>query len=149
MTEAEGAVAEAQCSAPPGWFLPDDDSSSDMQECPSGTYKEVRAAAVSAAAAAAALAISYPHVLNFSQVMDGSSLSHLRCRNCCIKTQLKLSFGARVTAKTSLACVLPVLCLCRVGTVQPAAHHAAQASGYQKEQNTLTFWTPILAAPPQ
>jgi hypothetical protein len=55
MTEDEGATAEGQCSAPPGWFLPDDGSSSDMQECPSGTYKEVRRARPPAAAVAAAV----------------------------------------------------------------------------------------------
>uniref|UniRef100_A0A383VHJ0 Tyrosine-protein kinase ephrin type A/B receptor-like domain-containing protein n=1 Tax=Tetradesmus obliquus TaxID=3088 RepID=A0A383VHJ0_TETOB len=39
MTEGEGAVSEQQCVAPPGWFLPAE-ASQDMQECPSGTYKE-------------------------------------------------------------------------------------------------------------
>jgi hypothetical protein len=65
-------VAEEQCSAPPGWFLPDD-SSSDMQECPSGTYKEVRAVASAAAAAAAMCLLS-----NTAVVCHGATLSCCR-----------------------------------------------------------------------
>jgi hypothetical protein len=81
MTEDEGATAEGQCSAPPGWFLPGDGSSSDMQECPSGTYKEVRRAGTAAAAAA----IHHPLALQTFLLLAAAAL-YPWCPICCSKT---------------------------------------------------------------
>lgn len=57
MTEGQGAVSQDECMAPPGWFLPLDGSSS-IQECQTGTYKQVSGEATVASAVPAVTAAS-------------------------------------------------------------------------------------------
>jgi hypothetical protein len=152
MTEGEGATAEGQCSAPPGWFLPDHGSSSDMQECPSGTYKEVRRAGSAAAAVTCVMSCHCRHKL---------------CAWCCIViiilTVQCTSFLQLSTAPvsgvpthiTSPACYTTHAhpwCLlhalyhsCRAGTVPQAAHLVAKAPGYLIGPAASTSLTPTLA----
>jgi hypothetical protein len=124
LTEGEGATSEAQCLAPPGWFLPDN-AGSNMQECPSGTYKEVS----NGAAASPLLYVLLVHCC-------------CCCCCCCKRTLDVCTFGSSTNILQTL---LLLLLLCRVGTAQAAAHLAVQAPGCQSKQKTWTSWTLTLA----